>query len=246
MRERSGTGSETVPQPCPRPWPFGLKSTRLHDRRRVITGCDDQRHAQRELITGLMHRLLILNLHDHGFFRSDIGDRVGKDVRPLLFHQARLLAGRLRLLVRGARLRPLLDLADDDALADHHPQRVDGAAVGQRVHIDGLDPAIGRVVKNLADAGARGWTADREIHVGPEKRSLDVAILAALEQERTRAHLGGSDELRHQRGAADFSPSASAEGLRPQNAASATKRVGRNSRLSAVPPRASQGSNDRR
>jgi hypothetical protein len=78
----------------------------------------------------LAHRLLVFDLHHHGLVRPDIGDRVGEDVRPLLLDQARLLAGRLGLLVGVAGAGAVLDVADDDALADHHLQGVDRAAFG--------------------------------------------------------------------------------------------------------------------
>ena len=93
-------------------------------------------------VARLVHRLLIFDLHQHGFAGPDIGDRVGEDVRPLLFGERRLLSVLLGLLVDDARLLPLLDLADHDAVADHHLERVDRAAFRQRIDIDRLDPIL--------------------------------------------------------------------------------------------------------
>jgi hypothetical protein len=59
-----------------------------------------------------------------------LATELGEDVRPLLLQQARLVAGALGLLVDDARLLALLDLADDDALADHHLHGVDALASG--------------------------------------------------------------------------------------------------------------------
>jgi len=92
----------------------------LHDRRRIVARPDDERHAQRIFVAGLVHRFLIFDLHQHGLAGADIGDRVGEDVRPFLFGECCMLAGLARLLVDDACLLPLLDVAGDDAVADHH------------------------------------------------------------------------------------------------------------------------------
>ena len=95
----------------------------------------------------------------------------------------------------------LLDLADDDALADHHLHGVDGAGVGQRIDIDRLDPAFGRIVEHLGDAGADGRAADHEIDVGAEPRRFDKAagvrvalLVVAFQQQRAGPRLAGRDE----------------------------------------------------
>ncbi|MGY3122695.1 hypothetical protein ACVWXQ_006632 [Bradyrhizobium sp. S3.14.4] len=127
----------------------------LHDRRRIVARPDHQRQPQRIFIAGLMHRLLIFDLHQHGFAGTDIGDRIGEDVRPLLLGERGLLAGTARLLVDHPCLLPLLDVADDDAVTDHHLQRVDGAAGGKRINVGRLDPVLGRIAEGLGDAGAQ-------------------------------------------------------------------------------------------
>src|SRR4030095_6487297 len=108
-------------------------------------------------------RLLVFDLHQHGFARADIGDRVGEDVRPLLLRQRGLAAVPARLLIDDARRLALLALADHDAIAAHHLERIDRAALGQRIHIDGLGPLAGRIAENLGDAGADGRSGYREI-----------------------------------------------------------------------------------
>ena len=175
MRSRSGTGSVDLSPSLP-----AGEVDRLHDRLRQVTRRHHQRHPQRELVTGLAHRLLVFDLHDHGFARPDIGDRVGEDVRPLLFDEARLLAGGLRLLVNLAGLLPLLDVAHDDALSDHHLQGVDRRSLRQRIDVDRLDPSVGRIVEDLGDAGPRGGAGDDEIDVGADQRRFDVAVVLAL------------------------------------------------------------------
>ena len=114
----------------------------LHDGCGIVARGDHHRHPQRELVAGLLDRLLIFDLHQHGFAGADIGDRVGEDVRPLLFGQRRLLSVLLRLFVDDLGLLPLLDVADHDAVADHHLQRIDRAARRQRIDIDRLDPVL--------------------------------------------------------------------------------------------------------
>ena len=99
MRSRSGTGSDLARAPAAA---IGPEVDALHDRRGIVARGDHHRHPQRELVAGLMHRLLIFDLHQHGFAGADIGDRVGEDVRPLLFGQRRLLPVALGLLVDDA------------------------------------------------------------------------------------------------------------------------------------------------
>ncbi len=167
---------------------------RLYDRRRHIAWRHHQRHPQRELIAGLSHRLLVLDLHHYGLVRPDIGDGVGEDVWPLLFHQARFPACGLGLLVERAGAFAILDVADDNAIADHHLERIDGAGLRQRIDVDRLDPAVRRVMEDLADAGARGRAGDQHVDIGGDERSLDVAVVLALEQQRAGARLGRRHE----------------------------------------------------
>ena len=166
----------------------GPKVDALHDRRRIVARADHHRHPQREFVAGLMHRLLIFDLHQHGFAGADIGDRVGEDVRPLLFGQRGLLSVAPRLLVDDAGLLPLLDVADHDAVADHHLQRVDRAAFGQRIDVGRLDPVLRRVAKDLRDAGADRRARYREVDVDAEPGRVGVAVASVFsssEPERT-------------------------------------------------------------
>ena len=165
----------------------------LHDRRGIVARRDHHRHPQRELVAGLLDRLLIFDLHQHGFAGADIGDRVGEDVRPLLFGQRRLLSVLLRLLVDDLGLLPLLDVADHDAVADHHLQRIDRAARRQRIDIDRLDPVLGRVAEDLRDAGADGGARDGEIDIDAEPRRIGVAVVR-LQQQRAGTRVAGLDE----------------------------------------------------
>jgi hypothetical protein len=71
----------------------------LDNRHGIVARGNHHRHPQRELVAGLCDRLLIFDLHQHGFTGADIGDRVGEDVRPFLFGQRRLLSVLLRLFV---------------------------------------------------------------------------------------------------------------------------------------------------
>ncbi len=160
----------------------------LHHRRRIEARTDHERHAQREFAARLAHRLLVFDLHQHGLARADIGDRIGEDVRPLLLGQRGLAALLARLLVGDARGLALLDVADHDAVADHHLERVDRAALGQRVDIDRLDPVVGGVAEDLRDAAADGRPRHRQVDVDAEPRRLGVAGLA-LEQQRAGARV---------------------------------------------------------
>ena len=175
--------------------PARRKVDGLQDRLRIVARRDDERHAQREAVGRLPHRLLVLDLHQNGLARADIGDRVGEQVRPLLLEERRLSPGGLRLRIDRARLLALLDVADHDAVADHDPEAVDRAALGQRVDVDRLDPAFGWIAEDLRDAGSRGRPADRDVDVGPDPRDLDEgAGLGASEKKRTGAHLARPDQ----------------------------------------------------
>ena len=61
----------------------------------------------------------------------------------------------------------------DDAVADHHLQRVDGGVLRQREDVDALDPAVGRVLEVLGDAGAGDRPGDGDVDVGADPRRLD-------------------------------------------------------------------------
>ena len=120
---RNGIGFDRTPAAA-----IGPEVDALHDGNGIVAGGDHHRHPQRELVAGLLNRFLIFDLHQNGFAGADIGDGVGEDVRPFLFGQRRLLSILLRLFVDDRRLLPLLDVADHDAVADHHLQRIDRAA----------------------------------------------------------------------------------------------------------------------
>ena len=165
----------------------------LHDGRGIVARSDHHRHSQRKFVAGLLNRFLIFDLHQHGFAGADIGDRVGEDVRPLLFGQRRLLPVLLCLLVDELGLLPFLDVADHDAVADHHLQGIHRAARGQRIDIDRLDPVFGRVAEYLRDAGADSWTRDGEVDIDAEPRRIGVAVIG-LQQQRSGTGVAGLDE----------------------------------------------------
>jgi hypothetical protein len=115
----------------------------------------------------------------------DIGDRVGEDVRPLLFGERGLLSVLLRLLVDDARLLPLLDIADHDAVADHHLERIDRAAIGQRIDINRFDPIVRRVAEDLGDAGAKRGARHRHIDIDAETRGVDITFAFGFKDQRS-------------------------------------------------------------
>ncbi len=160
----------------------------LYDRCRIVARSDHQRHAERIFIAGLVHRLLIFDLHQHGLAGTDIGHRIGEDVRPLLLGQRGLLARAARLLVDHASPLPLLDVADDDAVADHHLQRVDGTIGGERIDIGGRDPVPGRIAEHLRDAGAQRRTRHGDVDVGAEANRLGGGAVL-LQQQAARPRL---------------------------------------------------------
>ena len=141
-----------------------------------------------------MHRLLIFDLHQHGFAGADIGDRIGEDVRPLLLGQRGLAPGRAGLLIDHPRLLPFLDVADNDPIADHHLERVDRAARRQRINIGRLDPVLRRVTEDLRDAGADGRAGHREVDIDAEPGCIGVAVVG-LQQQRPGPCIGGSYEI---------------------------------------------------
>ena len=150
MRSRSGTGSSVI-----------MPS---HHRRRAnrrsappAPGCNAARPPWDAQETGRPTGAPAPDIRSAPapFAGPDIGDRVGEDIRSLLFGERGLLSVLLRLLVDDARLLPLLDVADHDAVADHHLERIHRAAIRQRIDINRLDPILGRVAEYLGDAGAK-------------------------------------------------------------------------------------------
>ncbi len=169
---------------------IGAQIDALHHRREIVARADHQRHPQRKFIAGLMHRLLIFDLHQNGFAGADIGDRIGEHVRPLLLGQRRLAAAGAGLLVNGASLLPLLDIADDDAIADHHLQGIDRAAFRQRIDVSRLDPIGGRIAKDLRDPGSDRWARHREVDIDAEPGRVGVTVVG-LQEQRARTRIAG-------------------------------------------------------
>ena len=90
-------------------------------------------------------------------------------------------------------LLPLLDVADHDAVADHHLQRIDRAARRQRIDVGRLDPVLRRVAEDLRDAGADRRAGYGEIDIDAEPRGVGIAVVG-LEQQRAGARLAGLGE----------------------------------------------------
>src|SRR4029453_5737938 len=84
----------------------------------------------------------------------------------LLLHEARALSRSLRTLVLGLRGGSLLDDALDDALADPHPQVIDGGVLGQRKDIDAFSPQVAGVGELLTDASSRDGAGHDHVDVG--------------------------------------------------------------------------------
>lgn len=145
-----------------------------------------------------MDRLLVLDLDQHSLARRDIGDRIGEDVRPLPFGQRRLLSGLPRLFVDHACLLPFLDVADNDAVADNDLERIDGAAVRQRINVSGFHPLVGRIAENLRDAGTDGRAGYRQIDVDTEPRGVGVGGVIAPEEQRAGSGIARLEESRRQ------------------------------------------------
>lgn len=145
--------------------------------------------AKGEFIALLVHRLLIFDLHQHGFAWTDIGDRVAKNVGTVLLGQRRLLAVLPGLFVNNARLLAFLDVANDDVLADDHPQHVDRRAIGQRIDVTCLDEVLRRVLEGLRDAGADGGPGHGEVDVDAEPHRLGGHLAIALQEQRAGANL---------------------------------------------------------
>jgi hypothetical protein len=81
--------------------------------------------------------------------------------------------------------------------SDHHLQGVDRRCLRQGIDVDRLDPAVGRIVEDLGDAGARGGAGDHEIDVGADQRRFHIAVVLAWQQQRAGAHFARRHEGRH-------------------------------------------------
>ena len=96
-----------------------------------VAWTDDHREAESEAPRVVPYGVLILDLDRDGRTGRDVGQRRGKDVRPLLLDEARALAFMLGLLVGGLGRGALLDDTVDDPVPDPHAQVIDGGVVGQ-------------------------------------------------------------------------------------------------------------------
>ena len=142
-----------------------------------------------------MDDFLILDLDDDGFAGADIGDGIGEEVWPFLFEQGGLLAFGFGLFVDGFGLLFLLDHAFDEAVTDLHAERVDGAFVGQGEDVDAFDPAVGRVLETLGDAGAGDGAGNVDLHIRQQRRGLNVfSGRGGLEEQRATGGIIRRDE----------------------------------------------------
>ena len=145
----------------------GLEVDKLWRRAlRHIARRDHHRETQGEGVAVLAHRLLVFDLDDDRFPRTDIGDRIGEDIGALLFDQAGAAAIGARLLVDLPGFLLFLDLAFDDAGADHHFQRVDGRVLGQGKDVFPFHPAVARIDEVLRHSGARQRAGHIDLDVG--------------------------------------------------------------------------------
>ena len=133
------------------------------------------------------HRRLIFDLDQHRLARADIGDPVGEHVRTLLLDQSGALARRLGAFVYFGGLGAAPYLADDDALADHHAQRIDRGILRQRVEIGRRRPLPAGVAERLDDAGAGDRPADMDFIMGAEPDRGDVRPAARVQHQRAGA-----------------------------------------------------------
>ncbi len=101
----------------------------------------------------------------------------------------------------------LLYLTLDETLADMEPHVIHGRPVGQREHINPLDPLGAVVVKILAHRHPGHQPADVDVDVGIQQARRDVALLHLPEQaaglrqgwflgHRCRGHQQDEDEQR--------------------------------------------------
>ena len=99
---------------------------------RNVAGCDHHREAQPESAGVVAQGLLVFDRDGDFLAGADVRDVRREDVRAFLLDQRRLASFGLGLLVRGARLAALFDLALDPPLADSHLEVIDRRLFGQR------------------------------------------------------------------------------------------------------------------
>jgi hypothetical protein len=102
----------------------------------------------------------------------------------------------LRLLVDDARLLPLLDVADHDAVANHHLERIDRAAVRQRIDINRFDPIVGRVAEDLGDPGAKRGARHGHIDINAEALRVGVTFALGFQDQRSGSRVAWPGERR--------------------------------------------------
>ena len=177
-----------------------------------VAWTDDHREAESEAPRVVPYGVLILDLDRDGRTGRDVGQRRGKDVRPLLLDEARALAFMLGLLVGGLGRGALLDDTVDDPVSDPHAQVIDGGVVGQGEDVYRVRPLVARIRELLAHRCPGHQAGDPQLDVGPddgrrprrgvlggtpEQRALTDA--GALCRCRRHRQGGGDDEQQEQR-----------------------------------------------
>jgi hypothetical protein len=105
--------------------------------------------TQRKRIREKAHLLYVFQVHGNFLFGTNISHAVGKQVGPLLLHQAGFFTGFFCLLVKRLCLGLLPDFANDAALANHHLQLAHRGIIRQRKSVYALHPAFRVIAKGL-------------------------------------------------------------------------------------------------
>ena len=162
---------------------------------RDVARGEAERDADLECAVVQAGDVLVFELDDDGFARTDIGHRGGEHVRTFLLQQAGALAGGARLFIDAAGFAAFMDLAFDEAVADLHAQPVDTGIGRQGKDISALDPGIGGVLEALGDGGADDRAGDVQRDVGGDHGGGDIEPgLDRADQQGAFLDLGQPDQ----------------------------------------------------
>ena len=142
----------------------------------------DERESEREEPGPVVELLLVLDAHGEPLVRTEVGHLGGEHVGPFLLDEGRAASLARRLFVLAPRLLLLLDHALDLAIAHDHVEGVHGGVLGEREHVDPLDPLLGGVLEGLGDPCASDDAGDLDLDERLEQRGA-LQPIAAADQE---------------------------------------------------------------
>ena len=122
----------------------------------------------------MLNRLLVFDLNDDAFTRTDVCYRIGKHIGAELFGEACAFALGFGLLIHLFGGGFAVDFPFNDPAADDHFHRINCGIFWEREDVGAFEPCIGWIFKPLCHACATNRAGDVDCHVGCEEGGLNI------------------------------------------------------------------------